>query len=59
MVCRILGSVLVASPQSVSGREAALEEVSTAILYRILGSLLLPLHDLSPGKRRRQRSYLT
>ena len=58
MVCRILGSVLVAFSQSVSGREAAPEEVSTTILHRILGSLLLPLRDLFPGERVRQRSYL-
>ena len=58
MMRRILCSVLVASPQSVFGREAAPEEVSTAILRRILGSPLLSLHDLSPGERIRQRSYL-
>ena len=58
MVCRILGSVLVASPQSVSGREAAPEEVSAAIVRCILGSLLLLLHDLFQGERIRQRSCL-
>ena len=40
MVRRILGSVLVAS-QSVSGREAAPEEVSAAMVRRILGSVVV------------------
>ena len=58
MVCRILDSVFVASSQSVSGREAAPEEVSTTILYRILGSLLLTPHGLFLGERICQRNYL-
>ena len=51
MVCRILDSVLVASSQSVSGREAAPEEVSTTILCRILGFFLLTPHGLFLGER--------
>ena len=39
MVRCILDSVFVASPQSVSGRETAPEEVFTAILRHILGFL--------------------
>ena len=58
MVRCILDSVFVASPQSVSGRETAPEEVFTAVLRHILGFLFLPLHDLLPGERVRQRSYL-
>ena len=54
----IPGSAFAASPQSVSGREAVPEEVFAAMVRRILGSLLLPLHDLFPGERVRQRSYL-
>ena len=54
----IQGSAFAASPRSVSGREAVPDEVFAAMVRRILGSCLLSLHDLFPGERVRQRSYL-
>ena len=58
MMCRILGSVVVAFPQSVFGREGTPEELSEAMACRILGFLMLPPHHLFPGERVRQKSYL-
>ena len=58
MARRILGFVVVAFPQSVFGREGTPEELSETMFCRILGFLLLPPHNLFPGERVRQRSYL-